>query len=120
MGAAEAKLLLTVGSSVKPFPCESESEAEFTTTLTATLLPEFKVIAPKLTVEGAPALFVSNARDVTACEDALTDSMTSAEICPMATVCAWLVFIPENPRIRTIANIWESMVFMITFLKLIT
>ena len=106
-------MLFVVGSSVKPFPMLSVSDADLMTTFTETLLPEFTVIAPRLTAEGVPALLVPKDKLVTAWDEALIDSITSAVTCPIAIVCPWLILTPEIPIVRMMAIIRESIVFMI-------
>ena len=79
VGATDAvSLPARAGFSVKPFPWPSVSDADLTTTLQVTLLPELMVTAPRLTVEGTPAAFVPSDRSVTASDEALIDSITSA------------------------------------------
>ena len=85
-------LLLRDGSNVKALPWVLETVADFSTTLTVAELPELIVIVPRLTVGEVVAVWrllaegVPIAKLVTAFEAALTDSITSAVICPMATV----------------------------------
>ena len=119
-------LLLRLGSRVKPFPCELERVADLRTTFTVALLPELTVIVPRLSVGDVVAnCEVPVGEDpsesvVAACDEALTDSITSAVICPIATTCPLHNFDPVIPSVRTNNNITGVIVFMIYVLQAVS
>lgn len=113
-------LLFKLGSRVKPFPRELERVADFRTTFTVALLPELTVIVPRLTVGVVAAnceVPEPSESVVVACDEALTDSITSAVICPIATTCPLHNFDPVIPSVRTSNKITGVIVFMIYVLQ---